>query len=172
MLPDPVKIESSVGFGADFELDFQSYRLRRAGIAIKLERIPVEILMLLVERRLQVVTRAEIAERIWGKEAFLDIDNSINGAIRKIRRVLRDNPEQPRFIQTITGRVIDSWRPSGQPMLPRSRVVQPRDHKRCSNSLSRFTITARMDYAPDRICTQRWRNRGISPRRHDLRFGA
>ena len=50
------------------------------------------------------MTREEIAERIWGKDAYLDLDNSINGAVRKIRQALKDDPEQPRFIQTVTGR--------------------------------------------------------------------
>jgi DNA-binding winged helix-turn-helix (wHTH) protein len=58
----------------------------------------------LVEKRGQLVTRDQIIERIWGKDVFLDTDNSINAAIRKIRQVLKDNPEQPRFVQTITGR--------------------------------------------------------------------
>ncbi|HEV2385928.1 MAG TPA: winged helix-turn-helix domain-containing protein [Candidatus Acidoferrales bacterium] len=71
---------------------------------LKLERIPMEIVLLLVERRMQVVSREQIVERIWGKDVFLDTDNSINGAIRKIRQVLRDDSDEPRFIQTITGR--------------------------------------------------------------------
>src|SRR6185436_13043778 len=56
------------------------------------------------ERPGQLVSRDQIAERIWGKGTFLDVDNSINGAVRKIRQVLKDDPEQPRFIQTVTGR--------------------------------------------------------------------
>ena len=64
----------------------------------------MEILLLLLEERGQLVTREQIVEKIWGKDAFLDTDNSINGAIRKIRQVLKDDPEQPRFIQTVTGR--------------------------------------------------------------------
>ncbi|MGH9643984.1 MAG: winged helix-turn-helix domain-containing protein, partial [Terriglobales bacterium] len=60
--------------------------------------------LFLMEQSGQVVSREQIVERIWGKNVFLDTDNSINGAIRKIRQVLSDDPEQPRFIQTITGR--------------------------------------------------------------------
>jgi TolB-like protein/DNA-binding winged helix-turn-helix (wHTH) protein/Tfp pilus assembly protein PilF len=100
----PNTFQSRVMFGEDFELDFQLYKLRRAGRILKLERIPMEILRLLVEHRGQVVTREEIAAQIWGSSTFIDTDNSINGAIRKIRHVLRDNSEQPRFIQTITGK--------------------------------------------------------------------
>jgi len=88
----------------DFELDLRSYQLRRSGRTLKLERIPMDVLFLLVERRGQLVTREEIIEKLWGKNAFLDTDNAINTAIRKIRQVLKEDPEQPRFIQTVTGR--------------------------------------------------------------------
>jgi eukaryotic-like serine/threonine-protein kinase len=88
----------------DFELDVRSYQVRRSGRTLKLERIPMEVLFLLVERRGQLVTREEIIEKLWGKDVFLDTDNAINTAIRKIRQVLKDDPEQPRFIQTVTGR--------------------------------------------------------------------
>jgi eukaryotic-like serine/threonine-protein kinase len=104
MPSDPAKLADQIRFGEDFELDLRAYELRRAGRTLKLERIPMELLLLLVEKRGQMVTRDEIIERIWGKDVFLDTDNSINAAIRKIRQVLKDNPDQPRFIQTITGR--------------------------------------------------------------------
>lgn len=94
----------SLRFGEDFELDPGAYELRRSGQTLKLERIPMEILLLLTQHQGQLVTREQIVERIWGKNAYLDVDNSINGAIRKIRQVLKDHPEHPRFIQTVTGR--------------------------------------------------------------------
>jgi DNA-binding winged helix-turn-helix (wHTH) protein len=92
-----------VKFG-DFELDLRAYQVRRSGRSLKLERIPMEVLFLLVERRGQLVTREEIIEKLWGKNVFLDTDNAINTAIRKIRQLLKDDPEQPRFVQTVTGR--------------------------------------------------------------------
>jgi len=61
----------------------------RGGRALKLERIPTEILFYLVEQRGELVSREQIAERVWGKSVFRDTDNSINGAIRKIRRALK-----------------------------------------------------------------------------------
>jgi len=88
----------------DFELDLGSYQVRRSGRKLKLERIPMEVLFLLVERRGQLVTREEIIEKLWGKDVFLDTDNAINTAIREIRQALQDDPEQPRFVQTVTGR--------------------------------------------------------------------
>jgi len=87
-----------------YELDLRAYRLRRADRSLKLERIPMEILFLLVERRGQLVTREDIIAKLWGTDVFIDTDNAINTAIRKIRMVLRDDPEKPRFIQTISGR--------------------------------------------------------------------
>jgi TolB-like protein/DNA-binding winged helix-turn-helix (wHTH) protein/Flp pilus assembly protein TadD len=104
LVSKPVRPQEIIKFGEDFELDLSAYGLRRAGRALKLERIPMEILLLLIEHREQLITRAQIVERIWGHGVFLDTDNSINGAIRKIRQVLKDDPERPRFIQTVTGR--------------------------------------------------------------------
>jgi TolB-like protein/DNA-binding winged helix-turn-helix (wHTH) protein/Tfp pilus assembly protein PilF len=104
MSSQPVRSPEPFLFGDDFELSLQARELRRSGRVLKLERIPTEILFLLVEQRGTVVTRQQIVERIWGAEAFLDTDNAINTAIRKIRQVLRDNPEQPQYIQTITGK--------------------------------------------------------------------
>ena len=91
-------------FGEGFELDRGAYELRRSGRALKLERIPMEILLLLVERRGQLVSREDIIEQVWGKDVHLDADNSINAAIWKIRQTLRDDPEKPVFVQTVTGK--------------------------------------------------------------------
>ena len=88
----------------DLELDRGAYELRRSGEALRLSRIPMELLLLLVERRGELVTRGEIVERIWGNDVFLDTDNSINAAIRKLRQVLDDDSEQPRFVHTVTGK--------------------------------------------------------------------
>src|ERR1700733_9927289 len=93
-----------VKFGDGLELDRISYELRRAGRSLKLERIPLDILLLLVERRGQLVSREDIIAKIWGKDVFLDTDSSINGAIRKIRQVLKDDPDNPIFVQTVTGK--------------------------------------------------------------------
>jgi len=95
---------TSFKLGEDLELDPRAYELRRDGRALRLERIPMEILLLLVDRRGHLVTREEIVERIWGKDVFLDTDNSLNGAMRKLRMALRDDPETPHFIQTVTGK--------------------------------------------------------------------
>src|ERR1700729_1957210 len=95
---------SFVRFGDEFELDPRAFELHRAGQLLKLERIPMALLLLLIQQRGQLVSREQIVERVWGKDVFLDTDNSINAAIRKIRQVLKDDPEQPRFVQTVIGR--------------------------------------------------------------------
>ena len=92
-----------IRFGDGFELNCSSGQMFRAGRLLKLERIPTEILIRLVETPGEIVSREQIAAHVWGKDVFLDTDNSISGAIRKIRQVLRDDAEQPRFIQTVTG---------------------------------------------------------------------
>ena len=86
----------------NFELDPDRYELARQGRPVKLERIPMELLLLLVERRGQLVSREDIVERLWGKEVFLDTENNINAAVRKIRYALRDSTQRPAFVQTVT----------------------------------------------------------------------
>jgi TolB-like protein/DNA-binding winged helix-turn-helix (wHTH) protein len=88
----------------DFELDRSTYELRRAGSVVHLERIPLDLLFLLIERRGKLVTRQEIFERIWGKNVFLDVDNSINIAVRKLRHALNDEPDAARFVVTVPAR--------------------------------------------------------------------
>jgi TolB-like protein/DNA-binding winged helix-turn-helix (wHTH) protein/Tfp pilus assembly protein PilF len=95
---------SLIKLGEEIEIDTQAYELRRGARAVKLERIPMEILLFLLEHRAELVTREQIVEKVWGRGVFLDTDNSINAAIHKIRQALKDDPENPRFIRTITGK--------------------------------------------------------------------
>jgi len=103
MASQAAKVQEPIRFGDNFELDLTARKLSRSNRVLKVERIPLEILALLIEHWGETVPRDEIITRVWGKGAFLDTDNSIRGAIRKIRQVLKDDPEQPRFIQTVTG---------------------------------------------------------------------
>lgn len=88
----------------DFELDPGRFELRRAGRRVRLERKPMELLMLLTERPGQLVAREEIIERVWGQDLFFDAERGINNAIRKTRAALNDNPERPRFVETVVGK--------------------------------------------------------------------
>ena len=86
----------------EFSLDCDRYELLRSGRPVRLEKIPMELLILLVTKDGRLVTRQEIIEHVWGKEVFVDTEHGINTAIRKIRNVLRDDPGQPRFVQTVS----------------------------------------------------------------------
>jgi len=125
-------------FGEDFELDLRAYELRRSGLALKLEPTPFGILALLIEQRGELVTRQQIVEKIWGKGVFLDTDNSINGAIRKIRQVLNDDSENPRFIQTVTGRGYRFIAPIVAPTLemPALLIVEPAEARKTALPVS------------------------------------
>ncbi|HEY3626077.1 MAG TPA: winged helix-turn-helix domain-containing protein, partial [Terracidiphilus sp.] len=103
MASKPAEVEEPVCFGEGYELDVRRRRLCRGRHFIRLERIPLEILVLLVERKDEIVTRDEIVSRVWGKGVFLDTDNSIRGAVRKLRQALKDDAGSPRFIRTVTG---------------------------------------------------------------------
>ena len=88
----------------DFELDVAVYELRRLGRPVKLGRQPMDLLILLVEGRRQLVSRNEIVDRLWGKDVFVDVDTGVNTAISKIRQVLRDSPDAPAFVETVPGK--------------------------------------------------------------------
>src|SRR5271167_4359350 len=110
MISSDAREDSSGGFTSqefhfgDFTLDQSRYRLQRGTRLLRLEKLPMELLILLVQRRGELVSRDDIAGCLWGKNVFLDVDHSINTAVRKIRVVLRDDPEKPRFIETIVGK--------------------------------------------------------------------
>jgi cholera toxin transcriptional activator len=88
----------------EFELDLSRYELRRRGRPLKLEKVPMELLILLVQRGGELVTREEIVQRLWGEDVFVDTRQGINTAVRKIRIALRDDPEDPRIVQTVVGK--------------------------------------------------------------------
>lgn len=88
----------------EFTLDQSRYRLERDGLPVRLEKIPMELLLLLVERGGDLVTREEIASHLWGSDVFVDVDHGINTAIRKVRFALHDDSEKPHFIETVVGK--------------------------------------------------------------------
>jgi len=86
------------------ELDLGRYELRVEGNVVQLERIPMQLLILLVENHDKLVSREAIVERLWGRDVFLDTERGINTAIRKVRLALCDDSEKPRFLQTVVGK--------------------------------------------------------------------
>lgn len=87
-----------------FSFDPDAYELRRGTRLIKMERLPMELLLLLLSRRGSVVSRSEIVERLWGKDVYLDVESSVNTVVRKLRRALGDTAENPKFVLTLPGR--------------------------------------------------------------------
>src|SRR5215467_1199130 len=86
------------------ELDLGRYQLRRFGRRVKLERKPMELLIFLVSRREQLVTREEIVKKLWRSDLFIDSERNLNNIVRKIRTALGDNADKPRFIETVIGK--------------------------------------------------------------------
>jgi DNA-binding winged helix-turn-helix (wHTH) protein len=100
-LPD--KPDKRVRFD-DFDLDYARFQLSRAGSPVRLEGLPLQLLMFLVEKRGQLVTREQISSELWSKDVFVDVEQGINTAIRKIRRALADDAGEPQYLQTVVGR--------------------------------------------------------------------
>lgn len=86
------------------ELDLRTYELRRAGQRITLSRIPMDFLVLLLENRDRLVTRDEIAARLWPASESVDVVQGINTVVNRVRSVLNDDANDPRFIETVIGR--------------------------------------------------------------------
>ncbi len=87
-----------------FEADRECYQLRSGSRTIRLERIPLELLFLLLENTGKLVAREQIASKLWQDDSFLDTERSINTAVRKIRKALGDDPHHPKFIETVIGK--------------------------------------------------------------------
>jgi DNA-binding winged helix-turn-helix (wHTH) protein/tetratricopeptide (TPR) repeat protein len=105
---------------ADVELDLGRYELRRFGRRVKLEKKPMELLIFLVGRRDQMVSREEIVKKLWRSSLFIDTERNLNNIVRKIRTALGDDSGKPRFLETVVGkgyrfigpvRVIDAQHP-------------------------------------------------------------
>ena len=104
----------------EVELDLGRYELRRSGRRVKLETKPMELLIFLVGRRNQMVSREEIVKKLWRSSLFIDTERNLNNIIRKIRTALGDDSGKPRFLETVVGkgyrfigpvRVIDAQHP-------------------------------------------------------------
>jgi DNA-binding winged helix-turn-helix (wHTH) protein/tetratricopeptide (TPR) repeat protein len=89
---------------AEIELDLGRYELRRQGRRVRLEKKPMELLIFLVSRREQLVSREEIVAKLWRSDLFVDTETNINNVVRKIRTALGDDSAKPRFLETVVGK--------------------------------------------------------------------
>lgn len=97
------KATSRFRFGL-FEADAESGELRKSGIRVRLQAQPFHLLICLLERPGEAVTREEIQQRLWGNDTIVDFDHSLGTAINKLREALGDSAENPRFIETLARR--------------------------------------------------------------------
>jgi DNA-binding winged helix-turn-helix (wHTH) protein/tetratricopeptide (TPR) repeat protein len=116
------------------ELDLGRYELRRSGRRVKLEKKPMELLIFLVSRREQLVSRKEIVAKLWRSDLFVDTEPNINNIVRKIRTALGDDSAKPQFLETVVGkgyrfigpvRVIDARYPQSDFGSIAMRAVSP-----------------------------------------------
>lgn len=89
---------------ADFVLDLRTGELCRNGTSLKLQPQPAKVLTLLVTRAGEIVTRKELAQQVWGTQTFVDFEQGLNYAIRQIRSALQEDPDHPRFLETLPKR--------------------------------------------------------------------
>jgi DNA-binding winged helix-turn-helix (wHTH) protein/tetratricopeptide (TPR) repeat protein len=87
-----------------FEVDLRSGEVHKHGIRLKLQDQPFQVLALLLEHSGEVVTREELRQELWPGDTFVDFDTGLNSAIKKLRDVLGDSAEQPRYIETLPRR--------------------------------------------------------------------
>jgi cholera toxin transcriptional activator len=83
-----------------YEADARTGELLRDGIKVKLQEQPFQVLLTMLERPGEVITREELRERLWPADTFVDFDHGLNTAINKLREALRDSAANPRFIET------------------------------------------------------------------------
>src|SRR5260370_3020647 len=95
---------SPVAQSGRFQLDLVRYQLLDGSRSVHLERQPMELLILLVKRRGELVSREEIAAQLWSNGVFVDADQSINRAMRKLRLALQEDPDHPKFVETVVGK--------------------------------------------------------------------
>src|SRR5437660_353027 len=92
-----------VRFGG-FEADFRTGELSKRGVKIKVHQQPLEILRILLEHPGKAVTREELRQKIWPSDTFVDFEQGLYNAVRRLRDALNDSAEKPRFIETLSRR--------------------------------------------------------------------
>jgi DNA-binding winged helix-turn-helix (wHTH) protein/tetratricopeptide (TPR) repeat protein len=88
----------------EVEVDLGRYELRRFGRRIKIEKKPMELLIFLLGRREQMVSREDIVKKLWRSDLFIDTEKNVNNVVRKLRTALGDTADKPRFLETIVGK--------------------------------------------------------------------
>jgi DNA-binding winged helix-turn-helix (wHTH) protein len=102
-MPSSASSTKIVRFGV-FEVDLKACELRKHGLRLKLPEQPFQVLAVLLEKPSKIITRDELRNRLWQGDTFVDFDHGLNNAVMKLREVLGDSSENPRFVETIPRR--------------------------------------------------------------------
>src|ERR1700761_11213 len=102
-MPGPSPKVARFRFGP-FDLDPDESTLTRGGVQVRLQDLPFRLLVMLVERAGEIVTREEMRQHLWPENTFVEFDNSLGVAIRKIRESLGAQAESPRYVATVPRR--------------------------------------------------------------------
>ncbi len=86
---------------ADFSVNSRARTIHKHGVRLKLHGQPFEILLLLLERPGEVITREELQAKLWPADTFVDFEHGVNTAVKKLRRTLGDSADEQRFIETV-----------------------------------------------------------------------
>ena len=116
-----------VRFGL-FELDVRAGELRKKGVRVPVQGLPVQILTLLLENPGHIVTRDELRTRLWPADTFVDFDHSLHNAIARLREALGEEANNPRFVETLPRRGYRFIAPLDSPLSP--QTVPPTDVQR------------------------------------------
>ena len=118
-----------------FELNTGEESLSRNGIRVKVQDLPYRLLVMLLERPGEIVTREEVRQRLWPENTFVEFDNSLGVAIRKVRDALNDDAEAPRYVETVPRR--------GYRFLAPVNVIEGEKPKQTSSSAEAISSVAR-----------------------------
>jgi DNA-binding winged helix-turn-helix (wHTH) protein/tetratricopeptide (TPR) repeat protein len=128
---DSLKVsQPSIAFGP-YEADLHSGELRKNGTRIKIQDLPLRLLSVLAENAGQVVTRDELQKRLWPEDTFVDFEDGLNTAVKKLREALGDDAEKPRFIETVPRRgyrfvaEVKQISPPARPFVPTADAASP-----------------------------------------------
>jgi TolB-like protein/DNA-binding winged helix-turn-helix (wHTH) protein/Flp pilus assembly protein TadD len=134
-----------------FEADLRSGELRKHGVRLKLQDQPFQVLTLLLEHAGDIVTREELRQRLWPADTFVDFDTGLNSAVKKLRDVLADSADQPRYIETIPRRGYRFIAPLVDPSPATVPSSEPETHKIASSQPASSVVPAAESFSLTRL---------------------
>ena len=134
-----------------FEADLRSGELRKHGVRLKLQDQPFQVLTLLLEHAGDIVTREELRQRLWPADTFVDFDTGLNSAVKKLRDVLADSADQPRYIETIPRRGYRFVAPLVDPSPATVPSSEPETHEFASSQPASSVVPAAESFSLTRL---------------------